>query len=100
MIERIDFRAQGTDRAGFDYSLDRLPRAREYRFYGPVSSITGPAFQAPLTRMMLDKGAESDALHSPSHNDVFDDASIAHVYGPIIPDDYRLCTGVSTITQL
>lgn len=67
-------------------------RPGEYRLNGAVTTVAHPALQIALHRVMLDKGAEADALHASADDDVPDDALIAHVYVPVI--------AFPTITQL
>jgi hypothetical protein len=67
-------------------------RPGKHGLHRSIATIAHPAVQIALHRMVLNKGAETDALNTSANDDVPDDARIAHVYVPV--------TDFPTITQL
>jgi hypothetical protein len=59
-------------------------RPGEHGLHRSIATIAHPAIQIALHRMVLDKGAEADALNTSANDDMFDDAFIAHVYGQLL----------------
>jgi hypothetical protein len=92
LIDRVDPRADRTNLADSNHALDGMIRPGEHGFYRSIATIAHPAIQVSLHRMVLDEGAEADALNPSANGDVLDDARIAHVYVPVI--------GFPSITQL
>ncbi len=72
VVKRIDARAEGPAPAGFDRGGDRRRLACEHRLDRAVTAVAHPAAQMTLERLVLDEGAEADALHAPAYRDVAD----------------------------
>jgi hypothetical protein len=67
-------------------------RPGKHGLHRSIAAVPHPAIQIALPRMVLDKGAEADALHPAVDDDVPDDADTVHIYVPVI--------AFPTITQL
>ena len=74
LIERIDAGGERPAPAGFDHVGDHFVVAREHRLDAAVAAVAHPAFEAAPERLVLDEGAEADALHAAAHDHVADDA--------------------------
>ncbi len=74
--DRAHRRGRRTARAGRPRSWPRpCGVAREHRLDRSVAAVAHPAFDAALERLVLDEGAEADALHAAAHDDVADRVS-------------------------
>ena len=84
LIERIDARGERPAPAGLDHRRAHVvARTGEHRLDRAVAAIAHPAFEAALERLVLDEGAEADALHAAAHHDVADDPRLfAHASSP------------------
>ena len=74
LIERIDAGAERPAPAGLDHVGDRRRLAREHRLDVPSRRLRTQPSRPRLQRLVLDEGAEADALHAAVHDHVADDA--------------------------
>jgi hypothetical protein len=70
LIERVDASGEWPAPAGLDHIRDRRLAALENGFHAAVAAIAHPTFHAPFDRLVFGEGAEADALHASSHDDV------------------------------
>jgi len=80
VIERVNSRGDWAAPAGYNHDFDSSTRASEDCLDGAIAAIAHPTMQPVPVRLVLDKGAITDALYLTAHNNVAND--VAHASYP------------------
>jgi hypothetical protein len=81
VIERINSRGAWTAPAGYNHGFDSGARASKDCLDGAIAAIAHPTMQPAPERLVLDKGAITDALYLTAHNNMANDVA-AHASSP------------------
>jgi hypothetical protein len=81
VIEHINSRGDWAAPAGYNHGFDSGTWASEDCLDGAIAAIAHPTMQPAPVRLVLDKGAITDALNLTAHNNVANDVA-AHPNSP------------------